>query len=90
MKKLITLIALAALTLSCNTTTDKSHLAPEPAKPTMENTTEISNAKSIECITGYLSNGTFSQSGLYKITLQDGKEVLIYQKSEGVTMIQLK
>lgn len=59
-------------------------------KPTLKNTTELSKAKSIECITGYLSNGTFTQSGLYKVTLQDGREILIYQKSEGVTMLQLK
>jgi hypothetical protein len=87
MKKLITLIALALLTLSC-TQTIKTEIVPE--KTTVVNTTEFSNAKSIECITGYLSNGTFSQAGLYKITLQDGKEILIYQKTEGVTMIQLQ
>jgi PBP1b-binding outer membrane lipoprotein LpoB len=87
MKKLITLIALAVLTVSCDQTI-KAELA-EP-KPTLKNTTELSNAKSIECITGYLSNGTFTQSGLYKVTLQDGREILIYQKSEGVTMLQLK
>lgn len=86
MKKLITLIALALLTVSCDQT--KAELA-EP-KPTLKNTTELSKAKSIECITGYLSNGTFTQSGLYKVTLQDGREILIYQKSEGVTMLQLK
>jgi hypothetical protein len=88
MKKLITLIAVALFTVSCGKTI-KAELAPEQ-KPTLKNTTELSNAKSIECITGYLSNGTFTQSGLYKVTLQDGKEVLIYQKSEGVTMLQLK
>jgi hypothetical protein len=88
MKKLITLIAVALVTVSCGKTI-KAELAPDP-KPTLKNTTELSNAKSIECITGYLSNGTFTQSGLYKVTLQDGREILIYQKSEGVTMLQLK
>jgi len=80
MKKII-LLALLAITLtSCNLL--------EPAKPAehVESTTKNYKAKSIEYITG----DTITRSiGLYKVTLQDGREVLLYNDSRGVAMVQL-
>ena len=63
---------------------DKSHLAPKPVTITTDNY----KAKSIEYITGELQTN-HSDLGLYKVTLQDGKEVLLYNDSKGIAMIQL-
>jgi hypothetical protein len=82
MKKLI-LLLLAITTTSCDLFT--------PDKPTepIEVTTKNNKAKSIEYITGELrTNGR--SIGLYKVTLQDGKEILLYNDSRGIAMIQLK
>jgi hypothetical protein len=84
MKKLITLIALALLTVSCQ------ELVPTRVVPTkVEVTTTNYKAKSIEYITGILKTND-NNLGLYKVTLQDGKEVLLYNDSKGIAMIQLK
>jgi hypothetical protein len=84
MKKLITLIALTALTVSCQ------ELVPTRVAPKkVEVTTTNYKAKSIEYITGVLKTNE-SNLGLYKVTLQDGKEVLLYNDSKGIAMIQLK
>jgi len=64
---------------------DKSHLAPKPVTVTTDNF----KAKSIEYITGRLETN-HDNLGLYKVTLQDGKEVLLYNDSKGIAMIQLK
>lgn len=82
MKKLI-LLLLAITATSCDLFT--------PAKSTepIQVTTKNHSAKSIEYITGELrTNGR--SIGLYKITLQDGKEILLYNDSRGIAMIQLK
>jgi hypothetical protein len=84
MKKIITLLTLTTL-VSCgqlDMTPQKNEQDPVP-------TTENYNAKSIEYITGSLKT-TGSAIGLYKITLQDGKEILLYNDSKGIAMIQLK
>jgi len=83
MKKILTLLALTTL-VSCgqfDITPQKNEQDPVP-------TTKNYNAKSIEYITGSLKT-TGSAIGLYKITLQDGKEILLYNDSKGIAMIQL-
>lgn len=75
MKKLI-LLLLAITSTSCNL---------EPIQVTTQN----HNAKSIEYIIGELHT-TGRSVGLYKVTLQDGKEILLYNDSRGIAMIQLK
>lgn len=82
MKKLLTLLALTTL-VSCG----QLDITPQKNEhPT--STTENYKAKSIEHITGSLKT-TGSPIGLYKITLQDGKEILLYNDSKGIAMIQL-
>ena len=82
MKKLI-LLLLAITATSCDLFT--------PAKSTepIQVTTKNHSAKSIEYITGELRTNDHS-IGLYKVTLQDGKEILLYNDSRGIAMIQLK
>ena len=48
-----------------------------------------SKATNIEYITGPVSNDSQTDQGLYKVTLDDGKEILIYRGTESVSMIQL-
>ena len=82
MKKLILLLIAITLT-SCDL------LAPAKSTEPIEVATENHKAKSIEYITGELrTNGR--SIGLYKVTLQDGKEILLYNDSRGIAMIQLK
>ena len=82
MKKLILLLIAITLT-SCDL------LAPAKSTEPIEVTTKNNKAKSIEYITGELrTNGR--SIGLYKVTLQDGKEILLYNDSRGIAMIQLK
>lgn len=82
MKKLI-LLLLAITATSCDL------LAPTKSTEPIQVTTKNRNAKSIEYIIGELrTNGR--SVGLYKVTLQDGKEILLYNDSRGIAMIQLK
>ena len=82
MKKLI-LLLVAVATTSCDL------LAPSKQAEPIEVTTKNRKAKSIEYITGELrTNGR--SIGLYKVTLQDGKEILLYNDSRGIAMIQIK
>jgi hypothetical protein len=82
MKKLI-LLLLAITATSCDL------LAPTKQAEPIQVTTKNRNAKSIEYIIGELrTNGR--SVGLYKVTLQDGKEILLYNDSRGIAMIQLK
>ena len=82
MKKLI-LLLLAITVTSCDL------LAPTKQTEPIQVTTKNRNAKSIEYIIGELrTNGR--SVGLYKVTLQDGKEILLYNDSRGIAMIQLK
>ena len=82
MKKLI-LLLLAITVTSCDL------LAPTKQAEPIQVTTKNRNAKSIEYIIGELrTNGR--SVGLYKVTVQDGKEILLYNDSRGIAMIQLK
>mgnify|MGYP003533837695 FL=1 len=54
------------------------------------NTTSLNKTRNIEYITGRLSNSGITDTGLYKVTLNDGREILIYKGSDYATMIQLK
>jgi hypothetical protein len=82
MKKLI-LLLVAVATTSCDL------LAPAKQPEPIQVTTKNRKAKSIEYITGELrTNGR--SIGLYKVTLQDGKEILLYNDSRGIAMIQIK
>jgi hypothetical protein len=82
MKKLI-LLLLAITATSCDLFTP-----PKSTEP-IQVTTKNHSAKSIEYIIGELrTNGR--SVGLYKVTLQDGKEILLYNDSRGIAMIQLK
>ena len=83
MKKILTLLALTLF--SCG----QFDMAPQKNEQDPVPTTENYNAKSIELITGPLKT-TGSQIGLYKVTLQDGREILLYNDSKGIAMIQLK
>jgi hypothetical protein len=56
----------------------------------VKSTTKNSKVTSIEYITGYLTNNGNTDTGLYKVTLEDGREILIYKGGEYATMIQLK
>ena len=80
MKKII-LLLLAITATSCDLLTKST----EPIQVTTQN----HNAKSIEYIIGELHT-TGRSVGLYKVTLQDGKEILLYNDSRGIAMIQLK
>ena len=83
MKKLLTLLTLTTL-VSCG----QLDITPQKNEhPT--STTENYKAKSIEFITGPLNTNNGSL-GLYKVILQDGKEILLYNDSRGIAMIQLK
>lgn len=83
MKKLILLLIAITLT-SCDL------LAPAKSTEPIEVATENHKAKSIEYITGELRMTGHRSIGLYKVTLQDGKEILLYNDSRGIAMIQLK
>jgi hypothetical protein len=86
--KIFALLMAAAIIVAIGMTHssyDKSHLAPQPVTITTDNY----KAKSIEYITGELKTN-HDNLGLYKVTLQDGKEVLLYNDSKGIAMIQLK
>jgi len=85
MKKLFTLLAGSALAIiiSCEGPNERSS-TPKPVVVQTEN----HKAKSIEYITGELHTSGRS-IGLYKITLDDGREVLLYNDSKGIAMIQL-
>lgn len=85
MKKLILLLLAIATLSSCDL------LAPtKPAGAPKPVTVQTDNykARSIEYITGELHTSGRS-IGLYKITLQDGREVLLYNDTKGIAMIQL-
>jgi hypothetical protein len=85
MKKLI-LLLLAITATSCDLFTPTK--STEPTEP-IQVTTKNHSAKSIEYIIGELHT-TGRSVGLYKVTLQDGKEILLYNDSRGIAMIQLK
>jgi hypothetical protein len=87
MKKILTLLTLTTL-FSCGQL-DTTSQNTEQVRVNPTPTTENYSAKSIEYITGSLKT-TGSAIGLYKITLQDGKEILLYNDSKGIAMIQLK
>jgi hypothetical protein len=84
MKKLFIFFAgsVLALVIACNPLE-----TTEPSKP-VEVTTINYKAKHIEYITGELHTSGRSL-GLYKITLQDGREVLLYNDARGIAMVQL-
>jgi hypothetical protein len=84
MKKIILLLIAITLT-SCELLAP-----PKPAGPPKPVEVQTANykAKSIEYITGELHTSGRS-IGLYKITLDDGREVLLYNDSKGIAMIQL-
>lgn len=82
MKKLI-LLLLAITATSCDL------FAPDKPTEPIQVTTKNHSAKSIEYIIGELRT-TGRDVGLYKVTLQDGKEILLYNNSRGIAMIQLK
>ena len=82
MKKILTLLALTTL-VSCGQL-DITPQKTEQPTPTTKNY----KAKSIEYITGPLKT-TGTPIGLYKITLQDGREILLYNDTKGIAMIQL-
>jgi len=84
------LVYIAGLLLvSCN-----EDFNPEPQfKEGKDITVTTQNSKTtttIEYITGPLKNDSQSDNGLYKVTLEDGREILIYRGVESVSMIQLK
>ena len=81
MKKLILLLLAITLT-SCDL------LAPSKKSGPIVVTTDIHNAKSIEYITGELHT-TRRSLGLYKVTLEDGREILLYNDARGIAMVQL-
>lgn len=84
MKKLILLFIAIAAT-SCDLTEPDKQTENESIKVTTKN----HKAKSIEYITGELRTNERS-IGLYKVTLQDGREILLYNDYKGIAMIQLK
>ena len=75
------------LLVSCNPNynPDKQYTSGKEVKATPVN----SKATNIEYITGPVSNDSQTDQGLYKVTLDDGKEILIYRGTESVSMIQL-
>ena len=75
------------LLVSCNPNynPDKKYTSGKQVKATPVN----SKATNIEYITGPVSNDSQTDQGLYKVTLDDGKEILIYRGTESVSMIQL-
>lgn len=90
--KIITLLTLLFLIVACNPTNflhddnpDKQYKSGKEVKATPIN----SKTKNIEYITGPLENDSQTKQGLYKVTLDDGKEILIYRGTESVSMIQL-
>jgi hypothetical protein len=85
---LLLLVGFSLLLSSCNPNynPDKQYKSGKEVKATPVN----SKATNIEYITGPVSNNSQSDQGLYKVTLDDGKEILIYRGTESVSMIQLK
>jgi hypothetical protein len=101
MKKiLIFLFCIALLTISCENSSPASEygggyiesdtIKKEVNTRQVNTTVQNSKATSIEYLTGPLTNDGNSYNGLYKITLEDGREILIYRGIESVSMIQLK
>jgi hypothetical protein len=98
MKKILTLLILLFLLVSCNTELSsesgggivESDTIKKEDTRQVNTTVENSKATSIEYLTGPLTNDGNSYNGLYKITLEDGREILIYRGIESVSMIQLK
>lgn len=82
MKKLI-LLLVAITATSCDLFEQPKSTGP------IEVTTTNYKAKSIEYITGELQTSGHN-IGLYKITLRDGKEILLYNDARGIAMVQLK
>ena len=84
---LLILPILLFLLVSCNPNynPDKQYTSGKEVKATPVN----SKATNIEYITGPVSNDSQTDQGLYKVTLDDGKEILIYRGTESVSMIQL-
>ena len=82
MKKIILLLVAIATLSSCDL------LAPSKKSGPIVVTTDIHNAKSIEYITGELHT-TGRSLGLYKVTLEDGREILLYNDARGIAMVQL-
>jgi len=99
MKKILTFLILLFLLVSCNTELFSSEsgggivesdtIKKEDTRQ-VNTTVQNSKATSIEYLTGPLKNDSNSDNGLYKITLEDGREILIYRGIESVSMIQLK
>jgi len=88
------LVYVVVILASCNTNTPTqskfgSTDNTEP-KDSVVNTTSLNKTRNIEYITGRLSNSGITDTGLYKVTLNDGREILIYKGSDYATMIQLK
>jgi len=79
------LLLLAITVTSCNPLAPSE--PPGPPKPVVV-TTENHKAKNIEYITGELHT-TGRSLGLYKVTLEDGREVLLYNDARGIAMVQL-
>jgi hypothetical protein len=75
------------LLVACNPNynPDKQYKSGKAVKATPVN----SKTSNIEYITGPLTNDSQTNQGLYKVTLEDGKEILIYRGTESVSMIQL-
>lgn len=92
MKIKLLFLLLAFSLLSCNDNPDSSGIIVDEFKTGKEvNATPVnSKATNIEYITGPLSNDSQSDQGLYKVTLEDGREILLYRGYESVSMIQLK
>ena len=96
MKKILTfLFCIALLTISCENSSPASeygggYIVSDTIKKEVNTTVQNSKATSIEYLTGPLKNDSNSDNGLYKITLEDGREILIYRGIESVSMIQLK
>jgi hypothetical protein len=95
MKKILTfLFCIALLTISCENSSPASeygggYIESDTIKKEVNTTVQNSKATSIEYLTGPLKNDSNSDNGLYKITLEDGREILIYRGIESVSMIQL-
>jgi len=87
MKKVLLLLFWVGLLLaSCE-------VVPEgktPEKPPVSNVKIVKDIQ-VEYICGYLqTNPHNTNSGFYRIKLNDGKEFLVYKESNGVTMVQIK
>lgn len=91
-KVIIILAALAGLAIvSCDVKQDEPQTFEKVKEEPTKSVTQITDKSvKIDFLTSSVENSSGWNQGLYKITLEDGKEILLYRGTESCAMLQLK